>query len=233
MALIDNPSIKFTTDKALFKYVNGTIYGNPELNRNDAGEYLFVAYINEKGEETVITVDSTPYLSKLEYDINNTIDGHYHFERLRFPNYNSGTSYDPETRDINDIISIYADLIFYSVTNKFYKNILTSTNIAPDAPNGSTYWIEITDFTDPEVRNNTNIINFIYDTIYDYRGRICVKDELYKISTKGCGCTDNLTSLMPYLKKKVYLSGARAKAADQKFAQAETITRVLDKLCPC
>jgi hypothetical protein len=233
MALVDIPSLKYTTNKSLFKYINGTVYGGSEPARSAGAEVLLAAHVDEKEIENFVNVDSTPVLSKTEYDINNNLDGYYLFERLRFPIYDNATAYTAEVRDGNNIITVYAKLIYYAATDKFYKNILASTGIAPDAINGSTYWQVILDFTNPEVRSNTNILNFIYKALYDFRGRVCTKNELYKVAANGCGCTDDINKLMPYLKKKVYLSGAKAKADDTKFEEAETITRVLEKLCPC
>lgn len=235
MALSDVNSvcIQYTEEKGLFIYKNETTYGGVNEDRNESAEILIGAHVAEDTTESFVTIDSAPVLTKLEYEINNTIDGHYRFERLRFPNYNAGTANVKEVKDVNDITTTYPTLIYYSVTGLFYKCIENVTGTAPDAVDGTTYWEVITDFTLDVIRNNDKIEIFVDEILYDARGRICVKNELYKLSAKGCGCIDDVSKLLPYLKKKIYLAGARAKADDAKPEEAEVITRVLQKLCPC
>jgi len=229
MPLVNIDCLKYTEDCALFKYVNETVYGAPNQDRNQAAEYLLVAHITTEALEEFITVDSQNYLTKLEYDISNTLDGHYRFERLRFPIWANDVAV-AEIKDVNNVITTYATLRYYTPTNKFYKCILGHSNIAPDAINGATYWQEITSFTTADIRKNTTIEVFVSDKLFDCRGKKCTKKELLKV---GCSCTDNINKLMPYLKRKVLLNGARAKAADLKPEQAELITRQLSDLCNC
>lgn len=213
-----------------FTFKNETDYA-PAV-RADAAEILIAAHVDEDSIENFITVDSTPYTSKLEYLINNSKDGHYRFELLRFPIHdNTGaTTYNPEVRDGNDIITTFADLVYYTNTGKYYKNILQTSAVLPDAVNGATYWEEILDFTDSEVRTNTTIEAGVFNDIHDCRARKCTKDELYKITCKDPNCLD-VKTLLPYLKKAVYLAGARAKNSDDQPEKAETILRIMDNQC--
>lgn len=229
MALVDKVCLIYTGNCGLFKYSNQTVYGAPNQNRNQGAEILVTAHITEVPAEEFITVDSSPYLTKLEYDINNIIDGHYHFDRLRFPIWANDAAV-AEIKDVNGIIITYATLRYYTPTNKFYKCIQIHTNIAPDAINGNQYWSEITDFTLEAIRKNTTIEIFSVDKLYDCRGRKCTKKELLKLS---CNCNEDIKKFLPYLKKKILLSGARSKMDDLKPEQAETITRQLDNLCGC
>lgn len=231
MALIDLPLIEYTEDVETFYYKNNTVYGSPEENRNVGGEYVIAAHVDLDLIENFITVISSPYLSKLSYTITNDIDGHYRFERLRFPLWSGATAYIQEV-SASGIITTYANLVFYSNTNKFYKAKISHTNIAPDSGSGLIYWEEITDFTVSSIRMSDKIVVFAWNTIYDARGRKCVKDELYKISSDGCGCTDDLAKMLPFLKRKIYLLGARAKSDDDKCEDGEKITRILENLCP-
>lgn len=228
MALVDSVCLIYTDECTLHKYNNKTVYGTPNQDRNQAAEILIVAHVTEKSVEEFITVDSTPYLTKLEYDINTTKDGHYRYERMRFQFWNSGTSYVKKVVDGNNIITTYPSLIYYQATGKFYKALENHSNIAPDSGSGTTNWSEITDFTIAEIRLNPNIEVFISDLLYDCRSRKCTKKELLKLD---CGCVDDLTKLLPFLRKKILLTSARSKADDQKLQEAETITRVLEKLC--
>jgi len=212
-----------------FLFKNESTYTAPDT-RESKGELLIVAHVDEDAVENFITVDSLAYLSKIEYSIFNTKDGHYRFELLRFPIFDEtgAITYDPEIRDGNDIITTYAKLVIFG--NKFYKNIQTTSTVFPDAIEGAEYWTEITDFTDAEVRNNTNLAVGVFNDIHDCRARKCTKDELYKIVCKDPSCVD-LKTLLPYLKKAVYLAGARAKNNDDQPEKAETILRILDNQC--
>jgi len=230
MALVFNYSKKSTTDPGLFQITVSANYGSPNPDRNQGGEVLIAAHTTQKEVEEFIPVDSSPYLTKSTYDIYNTLDGAYKVESLRFALYNAGTPYIPEIKDNNNIITTYASVIYYSPTDKFYKNISASTGIAPDAVNGTTYWQQITDFTTDEIRNNTNLIIGTYQFVHLDRSKLCVKNELFKLSSM-CGC-DDLKEYLPFLKKKVLLDGACALAADFKFSNAEANIRVLQKLCP-
>lgn len=230
MSLVFIYSIQYTDVETLFRISNDTIYGGSNPNRGDSAEILIGAHVDEAEIENFITIDSTPYLSKTLYDISNTLDGHYHFETLRFPSYNGATPYFAIVRDGNNIIVTYPSVVYYATTGKFYVSILASTGINPDAINGATYWQVITDFTTQDLRKNTNLTVGIFDTLFDFRGRIGVKNELYKLVSKGCGCIEDINKLLPYLKKKVLLVGAKSKADDNNTNQAETITRQLQLL---
>lgn len=219
-------------DCGVFTIQNNADYTAGGEVRGDTGDVLISAYVDEDQVENFVPIDSTPYLSKIAYEVYNTIDGHYHSELLRFPLFSSANSYVAETRDSNDIIVTYANLVYYSNTGKFYKCILANpaTSVAPDAVGGSTYWEEITDFTDSEVRLNTTIKVGVFDDIATCRSRKCVKNELYKIIKKDPSCLDEKV-LMPFFKKAIYLMGAKAKNSDNKSEEAEVIIRTLSNLC--
>lgn len=219
-------------DCGVFTIQNNSVYTSPV--RSATGDILISAHINEDMTEDFATIDSTPYLSKIAYDITNTVDGHYHSELLEFPIFSTSNSYIAETRDINGIITIYANLIYYGTTGKFYKCKLANptVSIAPDAPTGGTYWAEVTVFTDPEVRKNTTISVGVFDDIATCRSKKCIKNALYNLSSKDVSCLDEKT-LLPYLKKAIYLAGAMSLNSDQKPEQAENVIRTLEKLCPC
>jgi len=231
MALVYSYSKKSTSDPGLFQVTVSANYGSPNPDRNQGGEVLVVAHITQEEKEEFVTIDSTPYLTKSIYDVYNTLDGHYRIETLRFALYDNATPYIPEIKDGNGIITTSASVIYYDLTNKFYKNILASTGIAPDAINGTTYWEEITDFTLESVRKNTNLTIGSFETMHEDRNILCVKNELFKLN-KLCGCGDDLRDYLPFLKKKVLLDGICALAADLKYTQAEINTRVLQNLCP-
>lgn len=229
MALENSVCLIYTDECTLHKYSNKTVYGTPNQDRNQAAEILIAAYVDEDEVEIFLTVDSTPYISKLEYDINNTIDGHYRYERLRFQFWSGATAYVKKVVDVNNIITTYPSLVYYTVTGKFYKALENHTNVAPDtAVTGIINWIEVSDFTIAEIRLNPNIEAFVNDLLFDCRGKKCAKTELLKIN---CGCIDDFKKLLPFLKRKVYLAAARSRADDENLKEAEIITRELSKLC--
>ena len=230
MPLINLHSLKYHDVCITFSFLDDTVYGGANPARSAFGIRLISAHVDEKGIENFVTIDSTPYLSKIEYTINNTIDGHYRFELLRFGLWSSGPSYIPEVRDVNNIITTYASVVYYTVTGKFYKNIQATSTIAPDAPTGSQFWTEIITFTSSELRANTNITIGVFNDIFDCRTRKCTKAELNKVSCEDPECLD-LKKMLPYLKKAVYLAGARSKNSDGQPEKSETILRTLSNLC--
>lgn len=219
-------------DCGVFTLQNNADYTLGGEVRSDTGDVLISALIKFDETETYITIDSTPYLSSISYEVNNTADGHYHSELLRFFKFNNANSYIQEVRDVDNNITTYANLIFYPTTNKFYKCKLNNpaTSIAPDAGSGSTYWDEITDFTDSEVRLNTTIKVGIFDDIAACRSRKCVKDELYKAICKDPSCIDEKT-LLSFYKKAIYLMGAEALNSDDNSEKAELNLEILANLC--
>lgn len=219
-----------TDDCSTFQLQNNTVYTSPV--RSATGDVLVVCQIDSSGAQNYITVDSTPYLSSILYNIPNIVDGHYHFELLEFNQYNGGTSYVAETRDGNSIIVTYANLIYYATTGLFYKCILAGSGIAPDTvTTGIVHWQQITDFTDPEVINNSTIARGTYDSIATCRSKTGVKNTLYNIVLKDPACLD-VKTLLPYLKQRIYLIGAESKNSDQKPEQAEVIIEILADLIP-
>lgn len=231
MALSWQHKLIKTDDCGVFIFSNTTVYGSPNQDRNEAAEVLVVAHIDTDQQENFITVDSTPYLTKIQYDVSNTKDGHYQFELLRFPKWTTSPYTQVEITDGNDIITTYATLVYGETANKFYKLIAASTDVEPGVDAGwETYWEEITDFTDVDVRSNTTIEIAEFDNIHDCRSTICVKNELYKVSCADVNCID-LKSMTGYLKKSVLLAGARAKNEDNQPEASEKIIRMLENMC--
>lgn len=231
MPLVRKHELVKTNDVAVFTFKNTTVYGAPNQNRNQAAEVLIAAHVTEQGVEEFVTVDSTPYLTKLEYSINNTLDGHYHFELLRFQPWSSVTAYVKEIRDGNNVITTYASVVYGATTGKFYKAIDPSTNVEPGvAVEWQIDWVEITDFTDEELRSNTNLEAGVHDNIHVARSEVCTKNELYKVACVDPNCTD-LKNYLPFLKRAALLSGAKSKNDDLQPEKAETIIRTISNLC--
>ena len=215
------------SNASIFTVNNTTVYGGANPLRNAGGEIMLAIRTEYKSNESFLTVNSAPFDSKLTYDITNNEDGYYHFELLRFTNYNSSNTYVVEVKDINNIITTYASVVYYPPNQKFYKAILPSNSGSPQIPTNSLYWQEITDFTVSSIRKNTNIVVGVFDTIHDVRNSNSVKDILYNIVKKDIA-ENTLKDLVPYFKKAVLLEGAKIKANDTKYLEAELITRVLD-----
>lgn len=215
------------SDASVFSISNTTVYGGANPLRNAGGEVMLAVRTDFESNESFLTVNSAPFDSKLTYDITNSEDGYYHFELLRFTNYSGSTTYVAEVKDINGVITTYASVVYYPVNQKFYKAILPSNSGSPQLPTNSLYWQEITDFTVSSIRKNTNIVVGIYDTIHDVRNSDSVKNLLYSLVKKDIA-ENSLKDLVPYFKKAIYLEGARIKANDTKYLEAELITRVLD-----
>jgi hypothetical protein len=230
--------IIYTAECTLHKFQDKTNWGEeipgsgtPPLTeepRDNGAHVLICAYVEQSGKENFIPVDSVPYLTKLEFDINNTKDGHYMYEVLRFPIYNVLSNYIAEALDVNGEIAIYASLIYYPVTDKFYKALTPSLGIPPDDVAGLVYWEEILDFTVDSIRESDQIIIYRWDDIYTCRYRKCVRQELIAL---GCGCED-ITRYLKYFKKKTLLDGAYALSDNQEYNKAEGNIRLLETMCP-
>lgn len=228
--------IIYTAECSLHKFQDKTNWNTEVLipfdpgdpRREDGAHILLAAHIEQNGTENFVTVDSIPYLTKLEFDINNSKDGHYMYEILRFPIYSPAVAYEMEQLDTNLEIAIYANLVYYNTTDKFYKAIAPSTGIPPDDVNGSAYWEPITDFTVDSIRESDKITIYRFDDIYTCRSRKCVREELIAL---GCMCED-MAKMTRYFKKKVILDGAYALSDNQEHAKAEANIRLLENMCP-
>ena len=228
MALEPDFCIIYTAQCSVHKFQDKTNWGAPEVERSDGAHILLAAHVAQDGTESFVTVDSIPYLSKLEYDINNGKDGHYRYEVLRFPIYSPAAVYEKEVLDANEEIAVYANLIYYDVTSKFYKAIEPSTGIPPDDVNGLLYWEEIIKFDEDDIRENDKILIYPWDDLFTCRSRKCVRDELIAL---GCGCED-ITRYLKYFKKKAMLDGAHALSDNQEYNKAEANIRLLETMCP-
>jgi hypothetical protein len=228
MALEPDFCIIYTAECSVHKFQDKTNWGAPEVERTAGGHVLLAAHVLQDGTENFLTVDSKPYLTKLEYDINNTKDGHYLYEVLRFPVYSPAFGYEPEQLDANDEIAVYAHLVYYNGTDKFYKAIGPSLGVPPDGVDGLLSWEEITEFAVDEIRENDKIIVYPWHDLFACRSKKCVKDELIAL---GCGCED-MTRMMKYFKKKVMLDGAYALSDNQEHSKAEANIRLLENMCP-
>lgn len=228
MALVEDFCIVLTTECALFKFQDKINWGAPEVERNEGGHVLLAAHVNQDLSEDFITIDSTPYQTKIEYDVNNDVDGHYLFELLRFPIFDINTNYVKEVKDVNNIITTYANLVYYPNLTKFFKAIEDTMGHFPDDVDGATYWEEITSFNVESVRKNDKITVYRYDAIFTCRSRKCVKSFLLDL---GCGC-DDIKKQLAYYKRKSMLDGAGSLANDERYAEAETNIRLLENMCP-
>ena len=228
MAIVKDFCVVYTTVCTLFKFQDKINWGAPEVERNEGAHILLAAHVAQDLTESFVTVDSSPYLTKIEFDINNTMDGHYLFELLRFPIYDINISYIKEVLDVNSKIAIYANLVYYPATDKFYKSIEPSLNIAPDAIDGPSYWEQITDFTVESIRKNDKITVYIYNDTFACRSRKCVRNFLLDL---GCGC-DDMNKYLAYYKRKALLDGADSLSSSERYKEAETNIRLLENMCP-
>ena len=228
MALVPDFCIIYTAQCSVHKFQDKTNWGAPEVERSAGGHILLAAHVLQDGTENFVTVDSIPYLTKLEYDINNSKDGHYLYEVLRFPVYSPAAGYDIEVVDANGEIAIYAHLVYYNATDKFYKAIGPSLGITPDSPEGLNSWEEITDFTVDSIRESDKIVVYPWHDIFTCRSRKCVREELIAL---GCMCED-MSKYMKYFKKKTMLDGAYALSDNQEHSKAEVNIRLLENMCP-
>ena len=98
MALVKNYCLIYSSDCDVFQFQDKINWGSPEEARNQAANVLIVFHVTDKSKEEQIHVDSKPYLSKLVYDIHNTMDGHYRYELLRIPIYFNSENYNKRSK---------------------------------------------------------------------------------------------------------------------------------------
>jgi len=231
-------------DKTLAKFIDETVYGSPNADRDDEAHFIVIAKMDENQSLTFITgIDNTTPLTSLEYLFTNSADGAYRLIEF-IPNfYNGATPYGRETKDSEGNITIYANVIWHPTSNKFYKaiylNTPTFTGVEPSITVGwQNYWEEFTDFESQIAATtsgtNTDKIPYeIHDDIITFRLEDCIVEKLdCTTDTILCSVCDRLEELLPTLKVQLMLDGANSNNWQDKQTRSETIIeQTLKKFC--
>lgn len=196
-------------------------YGGPNDDRTDLANYLLVSKNDKNGNRTYLMVTNTDPLNTLVWSLVSAADGWFQATLLSFQKWNSSDSYTS---------SGSPDVVYYTTTNKYYKSIQNSTNIAPDSGSGSQYWQEITDFTLIQ-QDHSNVEVIDYNFLIDSRTSLCIADEFYDVMSEDFVCKLTLDEASHPLNLIASLEGAYAKMINDEGSAAEQIIVAISECC--
>lgn len=211
-----------------------TVYGAPNLNRNQEAHFMVIAKMDENEVLAFITgIDNTLPLASLSWQFNETVDGAYRFIQFNPLFYSGATHYAGETKDSAGVILTYADIVWEASTAKFYKAIHADfIGIQPGVTGGwATYWQVSPDFT-LEVSNN-KVDKFISDDIITFRYEDCLVEALDCVNDDIlCGVCNNFDGLFKPLSMMLQLEGFNSLNWQDKQTKAEVdIVESTKKFC--
>ncbi len=206
---------------------NYGVGGNP--NRADVANFLLwskTSYDNKRVFTNPVT--SLPF-GQTSWSVDTSKDGWLEGILMSFTQWNNSDNYIGEIK-VGEIVQTFGDVKYYTPLNKVFKAIANNSNIAPDAPNGSDYWEEISDLS--VLIDYETVLQLIEDIYVDVRTNICVKDEFLRIYTK-CGCKATLKDLEPAIQKWALYFSATLNFNNDAPEKMETIIRELETRCGC
>jgi hypothetical protein len=196
--------------------------GNPA--RADRANYLLYSHNDTKANRTYYNITTSLPLSQMTWTVPTDIVGWTSATLLRISKW-TNNPYVNEEKDGQGIITTYANIVYYTPTNKVYKCIQDHTNIAPDAFNGNQYWTEVSDLS--------TLIG--YETVEQYTQNFQIDIKINTCVTKGflnnCGCSKSLSDIEPALKNWALYMSATANFNNGAPEKMEAIMENLDKIC--
>lgn len=221
---------KTTTDVAQAVFVDNTVYGSPNVNRNQEAHFILIAKMDENQQLSFISnIDNSAPLTSLSYNFVNSIDGAYRLILFVPAAYDNAATYTGEIIT-NGIITTYANIVWDAGTGKFYKAI--GTNFSGHAVTQTAYWQPDPDFT---TQVNTNkVTTFVQDDIIVFRYEDCEVSKLdCAVDNILCGLCTDIQSLFSILQQQLVLDGAQSENWQQKATNAEIIIRTGTKKFCC
>lgn len=211
-----------------------TVYGAPNVNRNQEAHFMVIAKMDENEVLTFITgIDNTTPLTSLVFQFIQSKDGAYRFIQFNPAFYVGATHYTGETKDVAGVILTYADIVWEATTAKFYKAIHTDfVGIQPGVTVGwATYWQVNPDFT-LEVSNN-KVDKYISDDIITFRYEDCLVEAVDCINDDIlCGVCNKFEDLFKPLSMMLQLEGFNSLNWQDKQTKAEVdIVESTKKFC--
>lgn len=222
---------KVTQDVTQAVFVDNTVYGTPNLNRNQEAHYILIAKMDENQQLSFITgIDNSAPLISLSYNFINSIDGAYRLILFVPAAYDNAATYTAEIKDVNGVITTYANIVWDASTAKFYKAI--GTNFSGHAVTQTAYWQPDPDFT---TQVNTNkVTTFVQDDIVTFRYEDCEVRKLdCAVDNILCGLCTDIQTLFPLLQQQLVLDGANSENWQQKATKSEIIIRTGTKKFCC
>lgn len=213
-------------DETLAVFDDYTVYGAPNLNRNDEAHFIVIAKMDELENLTFITgVNNTDPLNALQYAFTNSADGAYRL--IEFIT----------TPWANTVDYIEGNITFHASDGHFYKCILangvSSVVKEPGVTGGwETYWTIDPDFT-LEVSNPV-VDKFIHDDIITFRYENCLVKELDEAADDIlCGVCNKWEDLYKPMQMQLMLAAANSANWQDKQTRAEVIITEAQKRFCC
>jgi hypothetical protein len=200
----------------------GTVQDNSEWGeganpaRNLRANVLLLSKNDKNGTRTYLVITNDDYLAKVAWTFTHDHDGWHQATLLVFGFWAIGTEF---TAGVN--------AVYYEDTGKFYSCKITNTGTAPDAVSGSTYWEEITDFTEIQ-QGYTNV------DVEDLDFNVKARTELALLDIADEEIDDKFSQLQQpesatrLLNLVAMLEGAESKMLSGSPDEAETIMRSIE-----
>jgi hypothetical protein len=190
-------------------------YGTLNPARNTLALYVY-GYKYRSTTPEALTIGNTIPLTATQWQVPMGEDGYYYFTLLAIPIWDTVPTYTINT------------IVYYQT--HYYIAIAISTN--QDPINNPTKWQLITDLTTTAIQTNPSIYYATFNTVVNYRGKVCLQTQTYLEAKCNCNCDDNNRSeVRPYQKVAVMIATAGYLCAQQKYAQADDELVALSQYC--
>lgn len=184
--------------------------------RTDRANVLLLSQNDKEGVRTYLDIVNTDPINAITWAFESSQDGWHQATLLVFNIWDDATEY---TAAVN--------AVYYSATGKFYKALLTNTNVAPDSGSGPTNWEEITDFTLIQ-QGFTNVDVTDYDFPVESRIATALTDKLYDTLGDKFLCKFEPEEAVNFLNLVATREGYRSKFIDEEPDQGEEIIRAME-----
>lgn len=214
-----------TQDSTIAIFLDETVYGSPELNRNQEAHFVVIAKMDENQQLAFISnIDNTLPLTQLTYTITQNADGAYRLISFNPLFYSTGANYV-----VGQIIYHVASLKFYKATG--ISGPATTVREPSITAGWATFWSDTVDFTQ-EV-SNILVDKFISDDLITFRYEDCLVEELDAINDDIlCGVCTKTEELLRVNSMQLLLAGANSNNWQNKQPKAEIIiTEAAKKFC--
>lgn len=213
-----------TLDKTVAVFRDITVYGSPNVNRNQEAHFIVIAKMDEFQALTFLqNIDNTDPLNKLEYSVVQTVDGAYRLIAFNPAIWSNSVDFLAGT-------IVYSDGVFYKASQDSGPG---SSVIEPNVTTGwESYWSANPDFT-LEVENAL-VDKFIHDDIITFRYEECLVKELDNIDEDIlCGACATLEKLTKSMAMQLMLAGANSNNWQDKQTRSEVIIAEATKRFCC
>jgi hypothetical protein len=224
-------------DATLAVFVDETIYGTPEVNRNQEAHYILIAKMDENQQLTFLpgVINTTP-LTTLEYPFTQSVDGAYRLIEFNPAFYDNAAHYNQEVKS-GTTVTTYANIIWHGASNAFYKAI-NHTDFVGIEPSVTTGWADYWQVCTEEIfqanisSDKAGIV--VHDDIITFRYEECLIEELDEVNDDIlCGVCAKWEDMFETLAMQLLLDGANSKNWQDKQPQAEIIISAATKQFCC